>query len=431
MKIILVDPALEASYACPSLGLMYIAAILEENGIDVEIVEMRFLGNLWEDLERIISKKRPQIVGVTSSSYNFCDAIKIASVTKKVDSQIMTVVGGSHASLIPYEVIKEPMVDIVVVGEGEYAMLDLVRVLEKRKDLRKIKGILFKKKGIVRTRPRPLILDLDELPFPARHLVNMIEYRGLEETTTLSSSRGCPFKCVFCASREMSGPKVRFRSPKKVIDEVEYITKEYGFKTVSFTDDVFTLNEKRTIKFCRGFNSRGIGAEWECSTRTDLLSKQLLAVMKKAGCRAIFLGVESGCQEILDGVGKGTKIEQTEKVVGWAKEEGIETRLSFMLGCPGDSIKTVKKTLSFARKLRKMGAHTITFNLLKAYPGTEIFLDPDKFGITFIDKDWGKRHGAPLIPTCETNLLSMQNRNYVAWIAGELERHWNTSEMSI
>ena len=429
MKVVLVDPALETSYACPSLGLMYIAAILEENSINVEIVEMRFLGNLWQDLERIISKKEPKIVGITSSSYNFRDAIKIASVAKKVNSQITTVVGGSHASLIPYEVIGEPMVDIVVVGEGEYTMLDLTKFFEQRRNFRKIKGILLKKNGIIRTPSRPLILDLDELPFPARHLVNMKKYRDLEETTTVLASRGCPFKCVFCASREMGGSKVRYRSIEKVIDEVEYITKEYGFNVISFTDDVFTFNKKRTIKFCKELNNRGIDVKWECSTRTDLLSKQLLALMKKAGCRAIFLGIESGCQEILDGAEKGITVEQTEKVVRWAKEAGIETRLSFMLGCPGDSLKTIEKTIRFARKLKNMGAHTINFNLLKAYPGTEIFNDPAKFDITFIDRDWGKRHGAPLIPTCETKLLSMQKRSYIAWIAGELERHWNISEI--
>lgn len=427
MKVLLVDPHRESAYSCPSLGLMYIAAVLEENGVEVSITEMRFMKTPWVDLRKIVSERSPDVIGITSYSYTFPDAVKAARVAKGANPEVKIVFGGPHVTFTSRETLmKNPEIDIIVIGEGELTMLELVRAYESCEDLGKVRGVMFRKNGkVVRTPPRPFIRDLDKLPFPARHLVSMDKYREIENTTTMITSRGCPFKCVFCSSRAMWGPRVRLRSPKNVVDEMEQIAKNYDFNKIGFADDVFTLDKDRTVKICRELRRRGLNIRWECSTRTDLLSKKLLNEMKKAGCRAIFLGIESGCQEVLDRIGKGTTIEQSEKAMKWAREVGIETRLSFMLGCPGETQKTVSKTLRFAKKLGKLGGGTISFSLLKAYPGTELFEQPEKFGITFIDKNWGRKHGAPLIPTCETEGLSMQERYFIAWGAGEVECYWN------
>jgi radical SAM superfamily enzyme YgiQ (UPF0313 family) len=410
---------------------MYIAAVLEEANVETEIVEMRFLRKPWIELKQIISDRKPQIIGIGSFSYNFHDATKIAGLAKNVDECIKTVVGGPHVSLIPQESILEPEVDFAVLGEGEYTMLDLIKALENDTDIQKVRGLIFKNNGIVQTPSRPLIQNLDDLPLPARHLVKMDKYRASEDATTILTSRGCAFKCIFCASQAMWGPNVRFRDPIKVVDEVESVKKHFGFNVIGFVDDVFTIHKNRTIKLCKELKRRNLDIKWDCSTRTDLLSKQLLVLMKKAGCRAIFLGVESGCQETLDRIKKGANVEQAEKVVRWAKEAGIETRLSLILGCPGENKKTVQKTIDFAKKLKDYGATTLNFNLLKVYPGTELFNHQKKFGITFIDKNWGYQHGAPLVSTCETDKLSKNERKFIAWVASEIERYWKIRDIAL
>ena len=179
MKVILVDPSIETANLYPSLGLMYIAAVLEKANIETEIIEMRFLRKPWINLKQTILNKKPQVIGIGCFSYNFHDAIKVARIAKNVDDCITTVIGGSHVSLLPQESIIKPEVDIIVIGEGEYTMLELVKALEQNEDIKKIKGIIYKNNGIIQTPLRSLIKNLDRLPFPARHLVRMDKYREL------------------------------------------------------------------------------------------------------------------------------------------------------------------------------------------------------------------------------------------------------------
>ena len=427
LRVLLVDPIRETSYACPSLGLMYIAAVLEEKSIEVEILELRFMKRVWTELKKAISKKNPDIVGATAYTYTFPEAVKVMKIAKHVNPDILTVLGGPHVTFTDNETLTTfPQVDVVVRGEGEYTMLELLKAYNKKNDFKKVKGISFRKnKKIVKTASRPLITNLDVLPFPARHLVSMSRYREIENSTTMISSRGCPFNCIFCSSRAMWGSKIRMRSPKNVIDEMEQLVEEYHFNIINFADDVFTYDKKRTIKMCEEIKKRGVDVAWECSTRIDLLSKELLRRMKAAGCTAIFLGIESGCQKVLQRIRKDTRLEQARKVAEWTRELGIKARLSFMLGCPGENLETVQKTLHFAKELGELSGGTIGFSMLKAYPGTELFKNPKKYGITFIDKDWGWKYGVPLFPTCESEELNMLQRYKIALRAAEAEYIWN------
>lgn len=427
MKVILIDPLMQSAHACPSLGLMYIAATLEREGNPVKIVEMRFLENPWIHLKKIILKEKPDVVGITTMSYTFPASLKIARITKNAVPNSLIVLGGPHATFMWAEILMiNPEVDIVVIGEGEYTMLELIKTLTEGGSLKRIRGIAFReKKKVIKTPPRPLIKNLTSLPFPARHLVNMDKYRTLESFTPLISSRGCPFRCVFCASRAMWGAHVRFRYPKDVVDEIEHIIQKYRFKTVNFADDVFTLNKPRVIKICEEINERVLDVEWECSTRPDLLTKELMKKMRKAGCKSILLGAESASQRILNILNKGFELKDIEKVVKWAKEIGINVRLSFMIGCPGEDIKSAFKTLRFAKYLKEIGAKTACFSLFKVYPGALINKKLKEYGITWVDKDWEK-YGSPLLPTCETKKLTKDDLHLLAIFAGGMEGYLNS-----
>lgn len=427
MKVVLVDPLIESAYPCPPLGLMYIAAVLEKEGLDVSIVEMRFLENPWARLEKILSGQGGGVVGVTATSYTFPDAIKVVKMAKAISEDFITIIGGVHVTFTSSETLMSiPEVDIVVIGEGERTMLELCKALKSNSgDIEKVRGIAYRKNGeIVRTSRRPFIRDLDALPLPARSLVSMEKYLKIEDTTPVMTSRGCPCRCIFCASRAMWGQNVRLRGPKSVVDEIECIVKNYGYNTISFTDDVFTINKGRTLKTCDLMKKRGLNIQWECSTRADLLTRDLLKRMKKTGCRAIFLGIESGNQETLNILNKGITLKQAEKAVRWMSDLGIEARLSFMLGCPGENRKMTLRTLEFAEKLVDLGAGSVCFSFVKPYPGTALAENPKKSNIIFIDRDW-KKYGAPLTPVCETEKLNMKSLYFLALRASEVEHYLN------
>lgn len=422
MNVLLVDPLIDSANVYPSLGLMYIAAVLENTDLDVNIMEMCFLKKPWVDLEKILSSLEIEIVGVTSTTFTFPDAVKVAKTVKAVSKDSTVISGGIHATFTAIETLQSiPEFDIVVVGEGERTMLELCRTLNSDGDIGKVNGIAFRKNGeIIKTPQRAFIRNLDTLPFPNRNLVSMKKYREIENITPLATSRGCPYKCVFCASRAMWGQIVRLRSPNSVVDEIEEIIENHNFDAVSFTDDVFTINKKRTYKICAEILNRGLNVEWECSTRTDLLTRDLLQKMKKAGCRAVFMGIETGTQQILNTLNKGTTLKQAEKAVKWARKADIESRLSFMLGCPEENKKMSLKTLEFAEKLVDQGADTVCFSFLKPYPGTQLAMKPEKFGITYIDRDW-RKYGSPLTPVCETVKLKIADLYFLALRASKME----------
>lgn len=428
--MLLIDPTLESSYACPSLGLLYIAAVLEKADINVEVVEFRFMEDPWHNFKKLVSKKEYDVAGITALTYTIPDALKVAKLIKHVNPNTFIVLGGVHPTFMYNQILAEyPEVDVIVIGEGEYTMLELVKALDKNKnvDFKNIQGLAFRKgRKIVKTSPRPLITDLDALPFPARHLVPMHRYREIEDSTAIISSRGCTFQCIFCSSGPFWHHKIRMRSAKNVVDEVEEVVIKYKFPVINFADDVFTYIKKRTIEICDEFKSRGLDVQWECSAHVNTLSKDLLIKMKKSGCRSIFLGIESGCQKTLDIVGKQLRLERAEKVVKWLGELGIKARLSFICGCPFEDAEAIMQTFTFAKKLRELSGGSVSFNMLKAYPGSEIFNHPERYNITYIDMNWGWKYGAPLYPTCESKELNMRDRFRVALTAATNQYFWIT-----
>jgi len=371
----------------PPLGLAYIAAVLENEGEDVRIVDSLADDLTLNDVKKVISRWNPDLVGVSSTTSNFYDALKVAKTAKELGCKV--VMGGVHVTFQDVETLKSfPYVDFVVRGEGEHTTLDLVRALEKNVEPKEVLGLTYRwNDSIKKNPPRPFIQDLDGLPLPAYHLLPMEKYVSEgERYATMITSRGCPFNCVFCSSSRICGKKWRGRSADKVADELELLTGKYKVKTVEFLDDTFTLNQKRAEEICDEFVKRKIDVPWACSSRVDTINARLASKLKKASCFVVYLGVESGSQRILNFIKKGITLSQAERAVRLMKKVGLEVLTSFVLGMPDETLEEAEKTIDFAVKLNPEYAQ---FTIATPYPGTELYTYAEKNNM-LLTRDWSK-----------------------------------------
>jgi radical SAM superfamily enzyme YgiQ (UPF0313 family) len=406
MKVILVNPPAPQVESCsllgitvPPLGLAYLAAVLEKSGHLVKIIDAPVLKASLPQIERELERSQPDIIGVTSTTPTIYEALSVIRIAKKTCPNAVTVLGGPHASFLAVETLKECReLDVVCKGEGEKTMLELAHAVEQKESLSNVKGIVLRSgESIIETAPQPWIKDLDSLPFPARHLLPMDKYTILGKKSTIGniiSSRGCPFHCTFCESSLLFGRVFRARSPKNVVDEMEQLINQYRPKTIEFSDDLFTLNMKRTETICDEIKRRGLDISWACSSRVDTVSRSLLRKMKRAGCILIYYGVESGSQRVLNLMKKHIKIEQIVRAIKWTKEAGIETLASFIIGFPGETRKDIEETIAFAKSLDVDYAQ---FSFATPYPGTELYRMAKEKGL-LLTEDWSQyTAGKPII----------------------------------
>ena len=377
MKVLLINPPSDAGNPILPLGLASIAAVLEKAGVVVKVIDAWAEGLNFEQLKERIASLEPNIIGVTMMSPTLISAMKTVDVAKSSAPQATVIVGGPHSSALPQECLEDnPNIDVVVIGEGEYTMLELVETLSNGGDLGNVEGIVYMQNGSVTfTNPRSPVGDLDSLPLPARHLFPLDKYKthppyGRKNPyANMITSRGCPFHCAYC-SKAVFGRKLRMQSPQEVVDEIEYLIKEYRVKEIHFYDDDFTLDMKRAKLICEEILRRDIKIIWSCTTRVDLVSKELLQLMKKAGCWLISYGVESGCQEILDRIEKGTKVEEIKDAFQWTKEAGIRTLGYFMVGLPGETGETMQETIDLCFELNP---DFIAWTMLIIFPGSSLY----------------------------------------------------------
>jgi len=415
-KILLINPPQSAKYPQPPLGLAMIAAVLEESGYQIKILDLQALRFSEKVLPEMISQEKPDVVGITAFTPTINAAVRVAKKVKESDDNIMVVLGGPHGTVLPEETLRASSeIDIVVCGEGEQTMLELVRVLEgaSQNGLKEISGITYRESSNVRSNPSgPLILDLDTLPFPAFHLLPLGKYRlhppfGRQSPVMpIITSRGCPYRCVFC-SKSVFGKKYRSNSPGYVIDEIQLLTEKFGVKEIKFYDDVFTLDRKRVVSICTQLKEEGFDIPWTCETRVNLIDEKLLKIMKDSGCYMIEYGVESGNQEILSNLKKDITLEQVTEAFELTKEAGIETVAYFMIGSPGETLDTVKDTIEFAKKL---DPDFVQFSITTPYPGTEFYEWMAKEG--YLTIEWDKYVYADLKsadnPAFETKTLGRE-----------------------
>jgi anaerobic magnesium-protoporphyrin IX monomethyl ester cyclase len=356
----------------PPIGLAYLAAVLEQNGYEIRIMDCPVCEMDHEKLKADLASFEPNLIGISSMTPTIESALKSARVAKEVCPDAKVVMGGAHVTFMDRETLaEEPATDIVVRGEGEETLLELVKQLPDLPKLEDVKGITFRKGNqIVQTSNRPYIQNLDALPRPAYKYIPVEKYRILgRKLLPIMSSRGCPFQCSFCAASQMFGAGFRARSPKNVLDELEWLRDEYGAEGISFQDDTLTFDRKRILEICDGIIERKIRLPWGCGTRADTVTKEILAKMRAAQCDAVCFGVESGCQRIRDALKKRVSTEQCENAIKWAKEVGMFVTVSVILGYPGETKETLQQTLDFVHRVEP---DDVWLCHATPYPGTEL-----------------------------------------------------------
>jgi radical SAM superfamily enzyme YgiQ (UPF0313 family) len=403
MKFSIVNPSLDVLLQTPEkaatlwlshpLGILYVATILKNLGTEVSVIDQSARGFSIKKTVEWVKKEDPDILGFSTLVNSGRTAALIAREVKKENPNITIVFGNFHATFNAERILKKyPYVDIIVRGEGEYTSLELVECLKKEGKLKNVLGITFRKKNqIISTPDRPLIKDIDTLPFPDRELLGEYHativgaYTAPKKFTTILSSRGCVFKCRFCGARVLSRGIWRPRSVENIMEEIRLLASK-GYKQLLFADDNFTLNPKRVVELCQEIRKEKTDIEWFYEGRVDSCSYNMLREAVKAGCRIIILGIESANQRILDYYKKRITVEQSMNAVKTARKAGMDVVVgSFIVGAPDETRQEICNTLKFAQKL---AVDIPNFNILNAFPESQIWEELKMKGLLNEDQYW-------------------------------------------
>lgn len=380
--------------AWPPLGMLYIAGVLMKEGIEVSLLDQTVKGYTHEQALGWVKKEDPDILGFSLLHSAAKEAPKIAELAKKWNPNVTIVMGNYHATFNDERILKKyPYVDVIVRGEGEYTSLELAKCLEKEGNLKEVESITFRDNGkIVSTPDRPLIKNIDDLPFPDRDLMNA-EYTSIifgvkvatKKFTTVLSSRGCAFRCSFCGCRKFARGVWRPRSVENIMKELELLHSK-GYEEILFVDDNFTLNNKRVVKLCHEMRKEGMDIRWICDSRVDNCSYDMFREMVKTGCNTVYFGIESANQRILDYYKKDITPSQSINAVRKARKAGVDVIVgSFIVGALDETRGEILNTLRFAQKL---DIDVPSLNILGAFSGTEIWNDLITRGLINEDESW-------------------------------------------
>ena len=355
----------------PPLSLAYAAAIAEQAGHKVIIIDAVAEHLSLESVIKRIQEFSPDILGFTLTTYGFHQSLTwINNIKEKVN--IPVIVGGWHLSIYPQETMHHNAVDYAVIGDAENILPDFLAALESRDSLHAVKGIAFKENGkVIITPSAPTTVDLDTVPFPARHLLkNNLYYNILSSVknfTVMLSARGCPYQCIFC---DLNTRKFRMRSANNFVDEIEINYKEFQIREFDIYDSSFTIDKQRVIMICEEILRRKLKVSWTARSRVDNMDRDLLKVMSRAGCNTIMYGIETGDPVILKTLRKHTDIETIKEVVRWTNDCRIKTLGFFIIGSPGETLQTAMQTIKFSQGL---GLDYVQFTRLTSFPNTEIY----------------------------------------------------------
>jgi len=399
MKVLLTEPPVPVSQTpSPPLGLGYLASHLENKGHEVKLIDPVVLKYKTKHLTKEIKRFNPDVLGLSAMTPHIYDALSIIEYAKINNPNCLTVLGGPHPTLLAKDTLKESKyLDLIVRGEGEITLAELLDK-KNREEWKDIKGISWQNNGkVYETENREMIKNLDELIYPAYHLLPMDKYkvkyfdadlfekRG-QQYGTMFTSRGCPSDCAFCASCRIWGRTWRSRTPEKVVDELKLLVEKYNKRVIKFIDDTFTLNINRAKEICNLIKKEKLDISLICITRVDTFNKEIADALKKAGCFLVFFGIESGVQKTLDYLNKGFKLRQAEKAVNIAQEAGFQVISGFIIGVPGETKEDINTTIKFAKKLKLRSAK---FFILTPYPGTKVYEMTDKENM-ILTKDWSE-----------------------------------------
>ena len=353
----------------PPLGIGYIASFLKQHGFDVKIIDGTF--QTENKVIKEVERSTPRIVGIYSMYSMREESIRLGKRIRHLTD--LMVAGGPLPTIDPLAFTED--FDVVVIGEAEHTMLDIVKNFLSGKEVKGIPGTVCKDDdSVFYGERRQPIVDLDSLPFPARELFDNDSYKEYYTKhfgyamTSMISSRGCPFMCDFC-SKPVFGNTLRLRSPQNIVDEMESIV-SLGYDTIWFADDCFTIMKDRVMRICDEIIRRDLKVKWQCLSRVDNIDLEMAAKMKEAGCKRIYFGIESGDDRILKIMKKDIDVQVAKKAVSVAKSVGIETGAFFIIGYPGESNQTILNTIKFATSLP---LDYVSFTLPYPIPGTGLY----------------------------------------------------------
>lgn len=410
MNILLIDPPFYRFFHYYNryfpLGLSYLAATLKKAGHRVTIYDadcnrhskgmdytrlpekyrtyLRELKNpenpVVKEVSEIFVKYQPDMVGITVMTPKAASAFTVAALAKRYHKDCTVVFGGPHATLKSDEILSDCKdVDFVVRGEGEAALLDLVNALDAKRsghsqllhgNFNRVDGLSYRRgDAIVHNSTQRFADNLDDIPFPAREMLLGTDTYTSEDMGLLMGSRGCPYHCSYCATQIWTR-KVRYRSLENIIEEIRYVQQRYGTRQFTFKDDSFTVNRKRVMEFCHLLTDGGTKINWDCNTRVDLVDRELLKTMKKAGCNSIKVGVESGSERILKLMDKGITLESIKEASKLFRKAGIHWTSYFMMGIPTETREDIQKTVDLLHEIKPSFA---SIGVYEPFPGTRLF----------------------------------------------------------
>lgn len=399
MKILLLNPPFGGAVA-PPLGLGYISSVLKSDNHEVRLIDL--FNKSQAEIDDILHVSKEKVFGISSTTSNRFDAFHLAETIKKHHPGATVIMGGAHPTLFPEHCLQHA--DVVVRGEGEHTMMELTKVIDEKAAYSSVLGISYKEnKHVFNNKERPLIPDLDALPFPDFSqfppLETYIPYEDLildlgdyakYKKAPMISSRGCPFQCIFCSSSDIWGHSYRFRSAKNVVDEMEWLKEKYNVRYIRFFDDNFTCNIKRVNEICNEIIERRLDLVWRCEGRVNrqYVLEDTLKKMSQAGCHLIEYGVESGSPKGLKALNKAITLNEAERAVTLTKKSGIKVKTFFIVGNPEETIETVNQSWNFINQIKP---NILTLSMLQIYPGTKLFELAKEQGI-IDDTIWLKKN---------------------------------------
>jgi anaerobic magnesium-protoporphyrin IX monomethyl ester cyclase len=381
LKILLINVPIreDKPFFVPSMGAAYIAGILDTHNYPVLILDLNIDNN--DDFDEIGHKLERydfDIIGITGLITQYDYIKRLTYLLKSLHPGKKIIIGGFIGSTVPELLLTRTKADVIVIGEGEVTIIELLQAIETGCDLSHVNGIAFNRDGsIVVTGKRDLITDIDSIPFPAWDMFPIQQYMDTfaahynqERIMPILTSRGCPFDCTFCY--DSFGKKTRYRSPENVVSEMKALKSKYNITRLIIYDETFTVNRKRAISICNLMIKENLNIKWECSGRVNCIDEELLVILKAAGLTTILYGIESGSQKMLDVMRKGVTVEQSRRAIRMTKKAGVNMHTPLMLGFPGETEQTIAESVNFFLRENIVGiAGTIYFPT--PHPGSELW----------------------------------------------------------